>query len=484
MTELLKIMSNQNVLYDESLLEMYSGDSSFAPRRRPKSVVKVNTTAEVQALVQWANETATPLVPVSSGVPHFRGDTVPSTGGALIVDLSGMKKVYIIDRRNRVVMIEPGVTFEELMPQLHREGIRLNMPLLPRANKSVIGSMLEREPVIMPVYQWDAQDPLTCIEVIFGTGELFRTGSAAGPGTLEEQWEVRQAQVNPCGPGQTDLARVVQGSQGTMGIVTWSSVRCELAPSLQKPFMAGADSLETLIDFIYYLLWLKSVDECLLLNNVDLALAMAKSSEEYNNLKSKLPRWIFFFCISGFEYLPEKRVAYREKAMYEAARKYGVNVSDNLGNISAVDLLKTLTRPSTVPYWKHAFEKASQDICFLTTMDKTPKFIEVMDTLMKNSGSPLSETGVYIQPMVQGTSCHCEFTLFYNPNNVREVAKVKEFYNQSAEALLKADAFFSRPYGILADLAYRKDAETTAALKKVKQIFDPNNIMNPGKLCF
>jgi FAD/FMN-containing dehydrogenase len=47
----------------------------------------------VQKLVKLANETMTPLVPVSSGPPHFRGDTVPGIGGAVIVDLSGMKKI-------------------------------------------------------------------------------------------------------------------------------------------------------------------------------------------------------------------------------------------------------------------------------------------------------------------------------------------------------------------------------------------------------
>ena len=49
---------------------------------------------------------------------------------------------------------------------------------------------------------------------------------------------------------------------------------------------------------------------------------------------------------------------------------------------------------------------------------------------------------------------------------------------------MNAGAFFSRPYGALTDIAYRRDGETTSALKKVKAVLDPNNIMNPGKLCF
>ena len=45
-------------------------------------------------------------------------------------------------------------------------------------------------------------------------------------------------------------------------------------------------------------------------------------------------------------------------------------------------------------------------------------------------------------------------------------------------------AFFSRPYGETAGMIINRDAATAAALKKVKAIVDPENIMNPGKLCF
>jgi FAD/FMN-containing dehydrogenase len=105
---------------------------SFVNAVKPSYVVKPQTSQTVQNLVKLANETGTPLVPVSSGPPHFRGDTVPSIGGAVVVDLSGMKKIILVDRPRRVAMVEPGVTFSELIPAVEKEGLRLNMPLLPR----------------------------------------------------------------------------------------------------------------------------------------------------------------------------------------------------------------------------------------------------------------------------------------------------------------------------------------------------------------
>ena len=81
-----------------------------------------------------AKETGTGLVPVSSGGPHFHGDTVPSTGDAVVVDLSGMKKIDLIDPFERVAsMIEPGVTFGELIPAVAEEGSAPEHAAAPRA---------------------------------------------------------------------------------------------------------------------------------------------------------------------------------------------------------------------------------------------------------------------------------------------------------------------------------------------------------------
>jgi len=92
---------------------------------------------------------------------------------------------------------------------------------------------------------------------------------------------------------------------------------------------------------------------------------------------------------------------------------------------------------------------------------------------------------MYIQPINQGTSYHCEFDLYYNPSNKEETMNIKEKFLEISKKLMDSGAFFNRPYGILAKEVYKRhDDSTQMALKKVKKIFDPNNVLNPGVLCF
>ena len=334
--KLVKVFGAANVSYERATLDEYSRDMSFVNTVRPVCVVKPANAGDIQKIVNLANETLTPLVPVSSGRPHFRGDTVPGTGGAVIVDLSGMKKIILVDRARRVAMVEPGVTFEELIPAVEKEGLRLNMPLLPRKSKTVIGSILEREPVIMPRYQWDISDPLACVEVIFGSGDEFRTGQAAGPGTIDEQWAVGGVQKAPYGPGTASWHRLIQGAQGTMGIVTWASMRCEILPSLEDPFVVGSSNLDTLLELSSWLIRLRMVNECFILNNTNLAAIFTKKwPRDYQNLKDALPPWTLFYTVAGYEFFPEERISSYIKDITRITQRLGVDAVKAAGGISA-----------------------------------------------------------------------------------------------------------------------------------------------------
>jgi FAD/FMN-containing dehydrogenase len=478
------IVGSEHVFNDPRTLETYSKDESFVHPIRPRCVVKPRSSKEVQAIVEWANLTRTPLVPVSSGPPRFRGDTIPSMGGAVTADLSGMKRIIKVDRQSRVAMIEPGVTFGELIPELGKEDLAPFMPLVPRRFKSVVASCLEREPITIPRAHWETQDPLLCTEVIYGSGDLFRTGYAAGPGTIEEQWEIGRTQVRGMGPAQVDFAKLIQGAQGTMGIVTWATIKCKLLPKVKKAFLVPSENVERLINLTYKLMWKKLGAECLILNGHNLACILAKDGKDASALRDALPVWVLFFGIEGTGLLPEEKAAYQEAEFKDVAQLLGLEPLTVVSGVTADVVLEALSQSSPEPYWKLRFKGGCQDVFFVTTLDRSPEFIRKMYELAGYFKYPAADIGVYIQPTVQGSNCHCEFNLSYTPQKSAEVDRLKSFVIEASRTLANMGAFFSRPYGPWTDIAYGCPPETVSALKKVKSIFDPNGIMNPGKLCF
>ena len=479
------IVGSVNLMDSSEVLEEYSSDISFTPRVRPRYVVKPGTADEVQEIVKWANRTMTPLVPVSSGKPHFHGNTIPSMGGSVVVDLSRMKKILRIDRRNRVAMVEPGVTFAELQTELLKEGLSPYMPLCPRETKSVIGSMLEREPITMPNQHWDSIDPFLCGEIIFGTGDKLRSGEAAGPDSLEEQWKIGKAQMVPFGLSQFDESRFISGAQGTIGIVTWATLKCREASSFKRSFIIPSETIEPLIELSYRLIRARLGDNCFILNDMNMASIIASYPEEIRELRDSLPRWVLVLSIEAYGELPEEKVEYQEADLWDILLETGeLKPVNEIGGLSCEDISDIISAPSGDSYWKLRDKGGFHDIFFLTTLDKTPNLIDTMYNECKSKRFSLGDLGVYIQMIVQGTSCHCEFDLFYDTKNDAEAEKVKSLVTSGCVTLANSGGFFSRPYGLWNSIAYSRAAETSIIQRKIKKIFDPNNVLNPGKLCF
>lgn len=473
--KLADLVGKNNIFTEEPALYEYSRDMSFVHPIKPAMVIKPGNAGQISGIIALARDSRTPIVPVSSGPPHFRGDTIPGTGGVVVLDLSGMKQIIHVDRRNRVVMFEPGVTFGELSAAIAEKGLRLNMPLLPRPTKSVIGSMLEREPVLMPKYHWDISDPLACTEIIFGSGEMYRTGAAAGSGTIEEQWAAGGAQKEAAGPSAASWYRLIQGAQGSMGVVTWASARCELIPSAENPYFMASPSLEKILEAVHWLVRLRLVNECLVLNDVNFRQINTVAGES-------LPGWILFFNIAAYDFFPEERIEGQTEDMKELAQRLGLEPVKSCGGITADRFLKLVQKPSDEPYWKLRSRGGCEDIFFLTIFDKLPGLIKEMYASAEAAGYPGTDLGIYLQPVVQGVNCHCEFNLFYDNGNPAEVARIRELSTAATRNLLARGAFFSRPYGESAGMIMNRDAATLDSLKKVKAMADPLNIMNPGKL--
>ncbi|OGP64709.1 MAG: hypothetical protein A2169_01905 [Deltaproteobacteria bacterium RBG_13_47_9] len=480
--DLLEIVGDENFFDNPEVLQRYSKDFSLVPPGMPNYVARPKDAAEIQKVVRFANEHMIPVIPVSS-IVHFHGATIPKQGG-VVLDLTGMNKILEIDEYNRRVRIEAGVTWGQLTVELEKRGFRMIMPLLPHSQRSVVTDYLEREVPTNTVY--DYGEPLQSMEVVWPTGEIFRTGSASVNGYPDS----KSKGANPSGPG-IDFYRFLQGAQGTMGVVTWSNLKIESIPKMDKVLFAPVSDLSYAMEFLYRILPRRIGQECLLVNHVDLAAIIAEDwPGEFETLRRTLPTWTLILVLSGLMRRPEEKVRYEENALSEILKNefQDMPLADNLPGFPGLGrkVLALLRKPWSVDvtYWKHRYRGGCQNLFFITRPALAKKFIDRMKEIAARHDYSVDDIGSYLQPIEHNRACHLEFHLFYDPANSWEVERVRNLYRDAAIDFVNEGAFFSRPYGELAPILYERAAGYTMVLKRVKKVFDPNHIMNPGNLCF
>ena len=301
---------------------------------------------------------------------------------------------------------------------------------------------------------------------------------------MKQKIEAKSMFKNPQGPGQTDLMKIVQGAQGTMGIVTWVSVKLEVKPKLHRFWFAADDKLERLIDFSYRVLRPKLADEFFILNNRAFASMFCDNADDIAEMTQNEKAYVLVYGVSGYDTCPEDRIAYQEHDITKIAQQVGVSIAPVFMGINASKFERTIESPSAEPYYKNRMKGGFADIHFLSTMDKADGFVRVMSDFLAANGYPANELGIYIQPILFGRSCHIEFSLYHDPLDASSVKNMEALYPAASKLMAETGAFYSRPYGCWSDLAYDKCSDTTTALKKIKQIFDPDHILNQGKLVF
>lgn len=481
-SKLSEIVGAGNVSDDPEQLRAYETDFSYYPAGAPNYVAKPATSEEIAEIVKVCNHNTIPLVPCSSRV-HFYGATIPKEGG-LVLDLSRMDRILEIDPDNRRVRFEAGVTWDKLTKELNKKGFRVIMPLTPPAERSVLTDFLEREEPTNQVY--DYGEPLQAMEVVWPTGEIFRLGSASVNGYPESA----SKGGNPSGPG-LDFYRFFQCAQGTMGVVTWTNLKIESIPKTDKVLFAPIDDLDNAMNFLHRILPRRIGQEVLLLNNVDLAAILAQRwPGDYEKLKATLPPWTLILVISGLLRRPEEKIAYEESFLAEVIKNEFsyLRLAENLPGFPGLKsrILQILRNPwpSDVPHWKNRVKGACQSLFFHTRPLKAQHFLTKVRQIAGRYGYSSADIGVYVQPIEHNRACRPELTFFYDPENATEKETIRALYKEAATELLKDGAVFTRPYGDLAPIVYERAASYASHLKRVKKVFDPNNIMNPSSLCF
>ena len=496
--ELVAIAGAKNASDDPFVLDAYSRDQSFVSPRRPNYVVRPGKVEEVQEIVRMANSHMMPVIPYSSGT-NFQGGTIPDHGG-ILVDLQRMNNIVYIDERNWNALIEPGVTYLQLQGELEKRNLRVVAPLSSPPSASILADYMERNPVITSADVMFGNELLNTYDIVMPTGELFTIGHPPSE-------KVRS--MAPDGPA-LDFYRLFRGAQGTLGIVVRMSIRLLPLPLVQRVLFVPADTVERTVEIIQRIERKELGLECFALNSFNLAVLLAQDLTQneklrkgkyigargaevwtaeqlaqFQRLRESLPPWTVVIVLAGWSRRPEEKVEYQELDLRDLAVEFGFEMKNTVGGVSGLD---RIIKEEVLLPWRmqkrFGYKGSCHGLMFHARPDRVPELEAAISEVASKYHYPTSDIGGYLLPIERARAMYCEYDLHCNLDDLADSQRVKELFEEASEVLVDRGAFFDRPYGPWAEVMYSRAGSYTEYLKRVKRQLDPNNVMNPGKLCF
>lgn len=217
------IINNGRVLTDESDRYSYSFDGSFGTFL-PDAVIQTKSVEELAEIVRYANEEKIPVYPRGQST-SLSGGPLPVKGG-LVIDLSVMDDILEIDEEDLVAIVSPGVLTAKIHKAAEEKGL-MYPPDPSSSNVSTIGGNLaENSGGPRGLKYGVTKDYVIGLEVITPQGEIIKTGG--------------RTVKNVTG---YDLTKLIVGSEGTLGIITKAILRLIPKPPASETIMAVFNSL-------------------------------------------------------------------------------------------------------------------------------------------------------------------------------------------------------------------------------------------------
>lgn len=484
--DLATIVGSARVSDDEQTLARYAQDQSFVSPSRPDYLVFPSSVEEVQELVKMANRSKTPLIPLSSGL-NLHGAAVPSRGG-IVVNLASLNRILMVDEENWFAVVEPGVTYEQLQNELAAKNLRAMIPLGVPPRRTALSSVLERDPALAAASFEYGNDLMLDTEIILPGGDLFRTGIWASGGRPGSH----------LGPVRGLLYRFWTAAQGTLGILTKLAIQVERLPGRQDIFFLPFDSLAGSLEAIRRIQRKEIGLECFLLNRFNLAALFCRDwqvpssypaasipSSHFDELLNILPPFVLTICLPAAPRMPEEKSAYEQEALKGIGEELTCQILTEIEPLenAAAFFSGLIFRPWDM-LKKFCYKGSVHDLSFKSPLKRVCEFEATISRICAEHGYSRSDMGIYLLPLERARAFHLEFDLHCDPSNRDEVERVRKLWLTLSEALIDQGALFDRPYGPWAAMTYKHTGTYAAKLKELKKELDPNNIMNPGKLCF
>lgn len=223
--EFRRIVGDGFVFMDEESMEIYSRDQTETLQFFPDVILKPRTAAEISEIFKICNANRIPVTPRGAGT-GLSGGALPQLGGVLI-STERMNSILHIDERNLQVTTEPGVITEILQNAVKEKGLFYPPDPSSRGSCFIGGNVAENSGGPKAVKYGVVKDYVLNLEVVLPTGEIIWTGASV--------------LKNVTG---YNLTQLMVGSEGTLGIVTKIVLKLIPLPKYDLLMLIPFSSLE------------------------------------------------------------------------------------------------------------------------------------------------------------------------------------------------------------------------------------------------
>jgi glycolate oxidase len=192
---------------DEAELQAARTDKSgWIAEGRPRALVKATTVAHVQAAMQAASEFRVPVVPRGAGTGLAGGAN--GTDGAIVISVAGMNRIIEISAEDELAVVEPGVINADLNAALEPFGLWFAPDPASRAISTVGGNIATNAGGLLCAKYGVTREAVLALDVVLADGRLIKTGHRTVKGVTG-----------------FDLTALFVGSEGTLGVIVGATVR-------------------------------------------------------------------------------------------------------------------------------------------------------------------------------------------------------------------------------------------------------------------
>ena len=424
-------------------------DESPFPSMLPDAVIFVQSTSEVVEVVQLCNLHKIPLIPYGAG-SSLEGHILAVEGG-ISLDMTAMNKIIALNSEDLTVTVEPGLTRKQLNEQIRDSG--LFFPIGPGADASLGGMSATRASGTNAVRYGTMRENVVSLTVVTAQGKVVRTAGRA-----------RKSSAG------YDLTRIFVGSEGTLGIITEVTVKLYPQPEAISAavcnFPTMHDAVQCVIQTIQLGVPIARVE--LLDRNAVIA------SNRYSKLTLReTPLLLFEFHGS------EAGVKEQAQTVQEIAKDCGGLDFEWAERTEDRNRLWTARHNAYFAglQLRPGCKASTTDVC--VPISRLAECIDAATQLLETASFPSTIVG-----HVGDGNFHV--LMLVDPDSDAEWEESERINQQLVRQAIHADGTCTGEHGIglhkMQFMAEEHGEDALDLMRALKMAFDPNNILNPGKV--